>query len=136
MIVLHGETIIILIKPNIMGSVDNKSLVYIPVDNNSCSSWISHEITAIWSIINIISCNTSINDVYYHTPYFYIFIWGSCSMPEEARNIYTQYIIISAGDTYGILISKAPKFFLVNWVQYNIYCDISKCLICYFNFTI
>ena len=45
-----------------------KMLVCITVDNNSFSSCISHEIYAIWSIINIISCNMPIDDVDSHTP--------------------------------------------------------------------
>ena len=51
MLVLYGETIIIFIKPKMIGSVDNKRLIYIPVENNLCSSCITNEITMMWSII-------------------------------------------------------------------------------------
>ena len=62
-------------------------------------------------------CNTSIDDVYSHTPYFDVFIRSYCSMPEEFSNITTQYIISSAGDPYGILIGKKTKLFIVTSVQ-------------------
>ena len=121
--------IIIFIKPNIMGSVDNKFLIWISVDINSCSSWISHEITLMWSIIKIISCNISIDDVYSHTPYFDVFVWKYFSMTEKLRNTTMQYILNLAGEPYGILICKTPKFFLVDWVQQKSSRNISKCLI-------
>ena len=57
-----------------MVSMDNKKLVWLPVDNNSYSSCRYHEITNIWYIIKIISCNMSIDDVYSHTSYFYVFL--------------------------------------------------------------
>ena len=50
-----------------MGSVDKQIMVWLPIDNNSCSIWTSYEITAMWYIIKIISCNTSIDDVDSHT---------------------------------------------------------------------
>ena len=76
-----------------MISMDKKSLFWIPVYNNSCSSCISHEIPTIWSIIKISSCNTTIDDVDPHTPYFDIFmvvlihfIWSK----EHRHTIYYQ----------------------------------------------
>ena len=81
-----------------MGSVDNKSLIWIPVENNSCSSCLSYEITVMWYIIKIISCNKSIDDVDSHTPYFYVFLWRYCYMPDGVRNVTTQPILSSAGN--------------------------------------
>ena len=52
-----------------MGSVDNTILVWIPVENNYCSSYISYEITVMCSIINITFCNMLIYDVKSYTPY-------------------------------------------------------------------
>ena len=46
-----------------MGYVDNKRLIWIPVYNNPCSSCIYHEIISMWSIISIISCNILIDNV-------------------------------------------------------------------------
>ena len=100
-----------------MGSVDNKRVVLLPVDNNSCSIWILHTKTAIWYIIKIISCNTSIEDVDSHTPYFYVFVWRSCYIPEEVINITTQPILILEGEPNGILTGESQKFILVTWVQ-------------------
>ena len=53
-----------------MGSVDREILFWIPVENNPLSTCIPHEITAMWYIIKIISCNTPIDDVDSHNPYF------------------------------------------------------------------
>ena len=90
-----------------------KILVQIIVENNSCSRFISHEITVMWSIIKFLSCNISIDDVDSRTPYFYGVLLMYYSIPEEVRNITIQPILSSTVDTYGILIGKAPKFFLV-----------------------
>ena len=38
-------------------------------------------------------------------------------MPVEVRNITTQPILSLLGDTDGIMIGKAPKFFLVTLVS-------------------
>ena len=57
-----------------MGNVDIKMLVWIPVDNKYCSIFISHVIIEMLSIINIISCNTPTDYVHYHTPDFYMFV--------------------------------------------------------------
>ena len=57
-----------------MGSVDNKITICLLVDNNSCSSYIYHEITTVWSIIKLLYCNTSIDDVESHIPYFDVFV--------------------------------------------------------------
>ena len=70
----YGEIRIVFIKPNMMGSVDKKSLIWIPVDNNSCSSCIYHEITLMGYVIKILYFNTSIDDVDSHTPYFDVFV--------------------------------------------------------------
>ena len=136
MVVFYRETRIIFIKPNMIGSVDNKSLIWFLVDNNSCSSCISHEITSMWSIIKILSCNTSIDDVGSCTTYCDVFVWSSCSIPEEVRNITTQYILILVGNPYDVLIGKATRLLLVVWVQYNRSCGISKFIIRSFTFTI
>ena len=119
-----------------MGSVDKKILIWFPVDNNSCSSCISHEITLMWSIVKLLSCNTSLYYVESRTPYFNVFALRSCSMSEEVRNITTQSILSLAGDPYSILIGKAQKLFLVILVQQKRYCYIIKCLIRNFNFNI
>ena len=119
-----------------MSSVDNKSLIWFPVENNSCSSYISHEITPMWSVIKLISCSMSIDDIESHTPYFCMFVWRYCSIPGELRNITTKYIISSAGYPYGVLMGKTPKLFLVAWFQNNISCNIRKFLIRTFTFTI
>ena len=119
-----------------MVSVDNKKLIWIPVYNKSCSSFISHEITLIWSIIKLPYFSTPIDDVDSRPPYFDMFVWMSSSMPEEVRNITTQSIINYAGDTYGILIGKIPNFFLVTWVQLKSSSDIFKFLIGTSTFTI
>ena len=135
-IVFCGETWIILIKPNMTGSVDKKSLIWFPVENNSCSRYIFNEITSVWSIIKILYCNTLIDGVESHTPYFDVFVWSSCSIPGEVSNTTTQSILLLAGDPYGILIGKTPRFFLVNWYQQKSSCDIIKCIIRTFNFNI
>ena len=136
MLVFYVETRIVLIKPNMMGSMDKKMIFWFPVENKSCKSCISHEITLMWSIIKILSCNTSIDDVDSHTPYFDVFVWRSCSMLKEVRNITTQYILVLAEYPYGILIGKTPKLFLLNWVQLKSSFYISKFLIRTFIFTI
>ena len=102
-----------------MGYVYNKRLIWIPVENNSCSSCISHEITTILSIIKIISSNTSIDDLESNTPYIDVFVKKSFSTTGEVSNITTQYILGSTGDPYGILIGKSPKLFFVTWFQYK-----------------
>ena len=112
----YGETRIIFIKPNMMIYVDNKRSIWFLLENNYCSSCISHEITPMWYIIKLLYCNMSIDDVELHTPHFYVFVWRSCYMPEEVRNITTQSIIILTGERYGILIVKALHLFL--WLDY------------------
>ena len=119
-----------------IGSLDNKSLVWIPVKNNYFSICISYEITAMWSIINLLSFNTLIDDVYSHTPYFDVVVWSYFYIPEEVSKITTQSIISVAGAPDVILIEKAPKLFRVTWVQYNSSCGIRKFLIRDFAFTI
>ena len=57
-----------------MGYVDSKKLIWIPVGNNPWSICIYNEITTILSIINILSRNTSIDDVDSYTPYFDVFV--------------------------------------------------------------
>ena len=57
-----------------MVSVDKKLMVWLPVDNNYCSSCISYEINVMWSIIKIIYCNTPIDDVDSNIPYVDIFL--------------------------------------------------------------
>ena len=57
-----------------VGSMDNKSLVCIPVENNTCISCIYLEITVTESIINILSCDRPIDNVDSHTPYFDVFV--------------------------------------------------------------
>ena len=97
--------------------VDNNGLVWLLVENNYCSSCVSHEISVMWYIIKFLSCNTPIDDVEYHTTYFDVVVWRYWYMPEEVRNITTQPILGLAVDPYGILIGKVPKFFCVTWVQ-------------------
>ena len=70
-----------------MCSVDIKTMVYISVDNNSCISCKSHEISAMWYIINLISCNMPIDDVESRTPYVYVFVWCYLYIPEELGKI-------------------------------------------------
>ena len=86
----------------------------------------------MWSIINIISCNTSIDCVYYHAPYFDVFVWWYLYILEEVRDITTQPILILAGDPEGILIGEAPKLSFVTWAQHKGPCYISQCFIRYF----
>ena len=119
-----------------MGSVDNKSMFWLPLENNYCSSWIAYKMTAMLSIIKLLYCNTTIDNLDSHTSYFDVFVWKSCSMLEELRNITIQPILSSAEDPYGILIGKAPKLFLVTRFQYKSSCVISKCLIWDLDFTI
>ena len=57
-----------------IGYTDKKRLVRITVDNNSCSSCISHNITTMWSIVNIIYFSMLIYDVDDHSPYFDAFV--------------------------------------------------------------
>ena len=81
-----------------MGSVDNKRLAWLTVENKSCSIRISHKINAMLSIINLLSIYTSIDDVDSHTAYFDVYILWYCSMPEEVSNTTTQSILSSAGE--------------------------------------
>ena len=69
-------------QTKMMGSVDHRRLFCLPVDNNYCSSYITYETNIPVSVIRILSCNTSIDDVEYNTPYLDVFIWSSCSMTE------------------------------------------------------
>ena len=135
-LVLYGETRIIFIKPIVMLSVDWKILVLLPVYNNSGISCISHKISAMGYIINIISWNMPIDDVEYYTPYFDVFVFWYWSVPEEVREITMKNIFGLVGEPDGILIGWAPKFLLVTWFNYKVYCDISKCRIWDFTFPI
>ena len=54
--------------------VDIAGLGWFSVDNNSCSSRISHEVSAMWSIIYLLSCNTPIYNIYSNTPDFDVFV--------------------------------------------------------------
>ena len=81
-----------------MGSVDNKKFVLLPVENNSCSSCIYYEIIVMQYIINILFSNKPIDEVDSHTPYFDVFVWSSCSIPEEVSNIATQPILSLSGE--------------------------------------
>ena len=119
-----------------MGYLARKSILWITIENDSCSSCISHVITAMLSIINIISCNTYIDDVDSHTPYFDMFVQTSWYIPEEVRNITTEPIISLEEDSDVILIVEVLNIYFVNWVQYKSSFDIIKCLIWYFAFTI
>ena len=94
-----------------MSSVDNKRLVQLPVYNNSCIICISYEITDMLSVINLIYCNTPIDNVYSHATYFDVFVWWSWYMPEEVSNITTKHILGSVVDPYGILTGKSARFF-------------------------
>ena len=87
-------------------------------------------------VIKILSCSTSIDVVDPHTPCLGIFISRSCFVSEEVRNITTQSILSSVGEQYGIQVGKTPNFFLVTWVHYKNYRDISNFLIMTFTFTI
>ena len=111
-------------------------MVWISVNNNSCSSCISHEVTSMWSVIKLLYCKSSIYYVDSQTPYFDMFLWRSCSMTEEVSNITTQPILILTGDTYGILIGRPQNLFIVTSVYYNRSFYISKCLIKVLTFTI
>ena len=83
----------------------------------------------MWSVIKFLSCSMSIDDVYYHPPYFDMFVWRSFFVPYKVRNITTQSILSSAGDLYGIRICKTTKFFLVARFQQKRSRDILKYLI-------
>ena len=78
-----------------MGSVDNEILVWLPVENNSCSICISHEITTTWSIIKLLSCNTSIDDVDSHTPYFDVFNDSIVSFQRSKEQHHAIYSHVS-----------------------------------------
>ena len=103
MLVFYGETRIIFIEPNMMGSMDKKRMVCIPVYNNSCSSCIYYEITVMLSTIKIISCYTSIDDVDYHDPYFDFFcmklLFHSRGIKEHHHTTYSQFDRISIWHT-------------------------------------
>ena len=75
-----------------MGSVDIKSLVEIPVDNNSCSECKFCEINAMWYFYNL------------SPQILFLFIWWYWSIPEEVRNINMQHILSLVGYPYVILI--------------------------------
>ena len=104
---------IILIKPNMMRSVDNKRLIWFSVDNNSCSRCIFYEITSMLSIIKLLSCKCIHWWCILSNPIFYVFVWSFCFMTEELRNITTQSILSLEGEPYVILIGKTPKCFLL-----------------------
>ena len=57
------------------------NLVLFSVDNNSCIIHISHEVGLILYIIQIVSCDTTIDNVYYNSPYFYVFVICSWIIP-------------------------------------------------------
>ena len=56
-----------------------KRLVWLPVEDNSCSIPLRHKISAMWSITNFLSCNAPIDDVDSYTPYFHVFVCSSWS---------------------------------------------------------
>ena len=72
-----------------MGYVDIKMLIFIPVDNKFSSIYISHVIIEMLSIINIISYNPPIDYAHYHTPYFNVFVCWYWSIPEQLSRIIT-----------------------------------------------
>ena len=76
-----------------MGSVEILSLGQFTVDNNYSSNRLLQEVGLIWSIIQIIYCNTPIDDVDYYHPYFYVFVIWYWPTPEENFNINTQPIL-------------------------------------------
>ena len=119
-----------------MVSVDRKRLVFFAVEKNSFSSYLSHEVTTMWSITKISCCKMLINNLVSHTPYLGVFVWWYWYMPEEVSNINKKIIIIFEGDQNGILICKAPTFLLVDWVYYKSSCNISQCIISDFSFPI
>ena len=100
-----------------MVSVDKKIMVWLLVDNNSCSICKTNEITDMWSIAKLIYFNSPIDDVDYHTTDFDMFVWCYLSIPEEVSNITMQPILSSTGDICGILIGESPKLLILNWVQ-------------------
>ena len=111
-------------------------LIWFPVENKSSSSCIYHEITMMWSIIKIICCNTSIDDVDSQNPYLMYLYEDLFSMPKEVINITMQSILGLLGEPYGIMKVKTPKFSLVTWVQCKSSCDMRNCNITTFNFNI
>ena len=119
-----------------MLSIYIKRLVWIPVENKSCSSCIYHEITVMWSIIKLLYCNTPIDDVESHNIYLCVFLWWYWSIPKKVMNITTQPILSSLVDSEGILIGYAPKLLLVTWFHLKSSCDISQCLVSNFIFTL
>ena len=87
-----------------MVSADIKIMVWLPINNNSFSSFVSQLIAAMSSIIYLISCNTLIYYVDSNSPYFYVFLFYSYSMPEYVSYITAQPIIIFTGDQNVIMI--------------------------------
>ena len=73
---------IIFNKPSIMGYMDIKMLVWIPVDNKYSRTCISHVKIEMLYIIKIISCNTPIDYIHYRPPYFTFFVCWYWSMSE------------------------------------------------------
>ena len=88
-----------------MVSMVRKILAWISVDNNYCSSFMSHEISAMWYIIKLLSYDKTIDDAGSNTPYFYVFLWWYWSMTEEVRIFTMQSIISWAGDPDHILMA-------------------------------
>ena len=100
-----------------MGYMDNKNVVCIKVENKYFSSWISHEIIAMWYIIKLLSCNTPTDDIYYHIPYFDMFVCCYWYITEMVRNTAMQYILSLVEDPDGILMGK-PKTYLF-WLDFG-----------------
>ena len=108
MLVFFLETIVILIETIVMESVDIMSLLWISIDNNSCSSRIPYEVSAIWYINNILSCKMPNDNVDSNTPYFDVFICWSWPMPEEVCNIAKQHILSLAWEPIRLSYSGFP----------------------------
>ena len=87
MLVFYGEKRIVLTKPIIIRYVDIVILDWIPVYNNSCSICISCELNTMGPIINLLHCNTPIDNIDYHTLDFYVFVCWYWSIAEEVWNI-------------------------------------------------
>ena len=81
-----------------------QNLFWITVENNSFSSCIYHDITTMWYFIKLLYYNKPIDDIDSHTPYFYVFVWTYCFMPEEVSN--TLLILSLMGDPDIILETK------------------------------
>ena len=62
-LVFYGNTRIIFIKPIMMGYVNIVRLVLFSVESNSCSIRILHEVSMVLSIIEILYCNTIIDNI-------------------------------------------------------------------------